>query len=79
MSREILKNRMPLVMEACEVSKNIVSFGLRVHAFHEYIQVDIKNEEGFYRDDVIPFGINVSNMTETKRREEYFPSPNQIK
>jgi hypothetical protein len=54
---------MSLIIEAWEVSKNIVSFGSRAHAFHEYLQADLKNEEGFYTDVVLPFGIKVSNMT----------------
>jgi hypothetical protein len=58
-----IKKRMSLIIEAWEVSKNIVSFGSRAHAFHEYIQVDFKNEEGFYTYVVLPFGIKVSNMT----------------
>jgi hypothetical protein len=70
---------MSLITEAWEVSKNIVSFGSREHAFHEYLQVDLKNEEGFYVDVVFPFGIKVSNMTELKRREEDLPSPSRIK
>jgi hypothetical protein len=70
---------MSLITEAWEVSKNIVSFGSRAHAFHEYLQVDLKNEEGFYVDVVFPFGIKVSNMTELKRREEDLPSPSRIK
>jgi hypothetical protein len=61
------------------VSKNIISFGSRAHAFHEYLQADFENEEGFYIDVVLPFGIKVSSMTELKRREEYFPSPSRIK
>jgi hypothetical protein len=52
-----------LIIEACEVSKDIVSFGSRAHAFHEYLQDDLKNEEGFYVGIVFPFGIKVSNMT----------------
>lgn len=62
-----------------EVSKNIVSFGSRVHAFHEYLQVDFKNEEGFYTDVFAPFGVKVSNMTELKRREEDLHSSSRIK
>jgi uncharacterized protein YdhG (YjbR/CyaY superfamily) len=38
-----IKKRMSLITEAWEVSKNIVSFGSRAHAFHEYLQVDLKN------------------------------------
>jgi hypothetical protein len=74
-----IKKRMALITEAWEVSKNIVSFGSRAHAFHEYLQVDLKNEEGFYIDVVLPFGNKVSNMMELRRREEDLPSPSRIK
>jgi hypothetical protein len=53
--------------------------GSREHDFHDYLQVDLKNEEGFYADGVFPFGIKFSNMIEMKRREEDIPSPSQIK
>jgi hypothetical protein len=58
-----IKKRMSLITEAWEVSKHILCFNSRAHAFHEYLQVDLKNEEGFYDDVVFPFGIKVSNMT----------------
>jgi hypothetical protein len=74
-----IKKRMVLITEAWEVLKNIVSFGSRVHAFHEYLQVDLKNEEGFYIDVVLPFGNKVSNMMELRRREDDLPSPSRIK
>jgi hypothetical protein len=70
-----IKKRMSLIIEAHAVSKNIVSFGSRSHDFHEYLQVDLKNEEGFYADVVFQFGVKVSNVTELKRREEDLPSP----
>jgi hypothetical protein len=70
---------MSLITKAWEVSKNIVSFGSRAHAFHEYLQANLKNEEGFYTDVVLPFGIKVSNMTKLRRREEDLPSPSRIK
>jgi hypothetical protein len=57
----------------------MVSFGMRAHTFHEYLQEDFKNEEGFYVDAVVPFGFNVTNMTELRRREEVLPYPNRIK
>lgn len=65
---------MALITKAWDVSKNNVSFGSRVHAFHEYLQVDMTNEEGFYIDVVLPFGTKVSNMTELRRREEVLPT-----
>jgi hypothetical protein len=74
-----IKKRMVLITEAWENSKNMISFSSRVHGFHEYLQVDLKNEEGFYLDVVVPFGVKVSNMTELRRREQDVPSPSQIK
>jgi hypothetical protein len=58
-----IKKRMALITEAWEIYKNMVSFGSRAHAFHEYLQVDLKNEEGFYLDVIVPFGIKFSKMT----------------
>jgi hypothetical protein len=63
-----IKKRMALITKVWEVSKNIVSFGLRAHAFHEYLQVDLKNKEGFYIDIVLTFGTKFSNMTENKKK-----------
>jgi hypothetical protein len=62
-----------------EMSKSMVSFGTWAHAFHEYLQTYLKNEEGFYLDAVIPFSFKVTNMTELRRREEDLSSLNQIK
>jgi hypothetical protein len=45
---------MALITEAWEVLKNIVSFGSRVHEFHEYLKDDLKNEECFYISVVLP-------------------------
>jgi len=50
-----------------------------VHAFHEYLQADLKYEHGFYLDVVIPFGNKFSNMIELMIREEDLPSPSWIK
>jgi hypothetical protein len=52
------------------MSKSMVSFGTREHAFHEYLQEDLKNEEGFYLDAIVPFGFKVTNMIDLRRREE---------
>jgi hypothetical protein len=32
-----IKKRMALITEAWEISKKIISFGLRAHSFHEYL------------------------------------------
>jgi endo-alpha-1,4-polygalactosaminidase (GH114 family) len=74
-----MKKIMELITCTWEMSKNMVSFGTRAHAFHEYLQADLKNEEGFYLDTVATFSFKVTNMTELRTREEDLPSPNQIK
>jgi len=58
-----IKRRMGLITEAWEMSKSMVSFGTRAHAFHEYLQEDLKNEQGFYLDAVLLFGVKVIGMT----------------
>jgi hypothetical protein len=70
-----IKKRMALITNACEILKNISSFGLMAHAFHKYFQDDLKNEQGFYLDVLLPFGNKVSNMKKLRRREEDLPYP----
>jgi hypothetical protein len=40
-----IKKRMALLTESWEISKNLIYFGSRVHAFYEYLQGGLKNEE----------------------------------
>jgi hypothetical protein len=74
-----IKRRMELITESWEMSKSMVSFGTRAHAFHEYLQADLKNEQGFYLDAVVPFGVKVTGMTgiQKKRGGSPFPGSNK--
>jgi hypothetical protein len=74
-----IKKTMELITKSWEISKNMISSGSRAHDFHEYLQADLKNEEGFYLDVMVPFGFKISNMSEIRIREEELPSPIQIK
>jgi hypothetical protein len=74
-----IKKKMALIIEAWEISKNMIYFVSRTHVFHEYLKDDLKNEEVFYLDVVVHFGVKVSNMTELRRREEDLPSSSRIK
>jgi hypothetical protein len=74
-----IKKRMELITEAWETSQNIASFRTRAHALHEHLQADLKNEERFYLETVIPFGNHVINISDLRRRQEDLPSPNRIK
>jgi hypothetical protein len=74
-----IKKREKLITKAWEMPKRMVSFGTRAHAFHEYLQEDLENEEGFYLDVVVPFSFKFTNMKNLRRGEEDIPSPNWIK
>jgi hypothetical protein len=58
-----IKKIMEIITKAWGMSKIMFSFGTRAHAFNEYLQADLKNEEGFYLDTAVPFGFKVTNMT----------------
>jgi hypothetical protein len=73
-----IKRIMELITESWDMSKSIVSFGTREHAFHEYLEEDLKNEQGFYLDAVVPFGVKFTSMMEFRRREEDLPSSDRI-
>jgi hypothetical protein len=63
-----INKRMELITQAWKMSKNMVSFGTRVHAFHEYLQGDLKNDQSFYLDEVLPVGFEVTGITKSRRR-----------
>jgi hypothetical protein len=77
--KENIKKRMSLILETWELANSFVSLGSKIQNFREYLQVDLNNDEGFYKDVVITFTLKVSGMSELKRKEEYFPSPSRMK
>jgi alpha-mannosidase len=74
-----IKKIMELITEAWETSQNIASFQTRENDLHENLQANLKNEERFYLQTMIPFGNHVINISDMKRIQEDLPSPNQIK
>jgi hypothetical protein len=54
---------MELITQAWETSQSMASLGTRAHDLRKHLQADLKNEESFYIDMVIPFGVHVNNMT----------------
>jgi hypothetical protein len=73
-----IKKRMDLAAKACKTSQTITSLGTRAHSLLEHLQAELKDEEHFYLNTVLPFGTIVNNMTETKRRQQDLPSKNWI-
>jgi hypothetical protein len=70
---------MYLILEAWHLTSKFISLGSEIANLMQYLQVDIDNDEGFYKDVVITFVLKVSGMSELKRKEEDIPSPTRIK
>jgi len=58
-----IKKKMELVTEAWETSQTMTSLGTRAHNLLEHLQVELKDEEHFCLNTVLPFGTIVNNMT----------------
>jgi hypothetical protein len=69
---------MELIVESWETSQTMASLGTREYNLLEHLQEELKNEERFYLDTVLPFGTIVNNMTEMRRRQQDLPSKNRI-
>jgi hypothetical protein len=73
-----IKKIMEMIVEAWETSQTITSLGTRAHNLLKHLQADLKDEEHFYLDMVLPFGNIVNNMSETRRRQQDLSSKNWI-
>jgi hypothetical protein len=73
-----IKKRMELIAEVWETSQTMASLGTREHNLLEHLQVDLKDEENFYLETILPFGTIFNNMIETRRRQQDLPSKNWI-
>jgi hypothetical protein len=63
---------MSLILEAWDLASNFVSLGSRITNLREYLQADLENDEGFYKDVVITFVLKVSGMSELKRKKKIY-------
>jgi len=70
---------MLLIMELWDMAKSFVALGLRIQNTKEYLNSDLKNDEGFYTDGVVMFTTRVVEMTEKMRKKENLPSLSCIK
>ena len=60
---------MSLIFEDWKLANNFISLGSRITNLRQYLHVDLKNDEKFYKGDVTTFVMQVSNMSELKRKE----------
>jgi hypothetical protein len=70
-----IKKSMSLILETCDLVSSFVSLGSIIQKFREYLQYDLINDKGFYKDEIIKFSLKVSFMSELNIKEEYLSSP----
>jgi hypothetical protein len=76
---ENIKKRMSLIVELWDMAKGFASLSLRIQNTREYLNSNLKNDEGFYTDRVVMFAMKVLAMTEKTKKQENLPSPSRIK
>jgi hypothetical protein len=76
---ENIKKIMSLVLETWELANNFVSLGSRMKNYRQYLQIDLENEDDFYKGVVSTFLAKVSSVGEIRRKEEDLPSIVRIK
>jgi hypothetical protein len=62
------------IQEIWELAQSSTNFSTRIIHFKEYLQKDLENDEGFYREVVGTFSKKVSSLSDTHRREQNLPS-----
>ena len=61
------------------MAKRFTSLGVRIQNTKEYLNADLKNDEGFFTDRVSMFVAKVLKMSDHRRKNEYFSSHSHIK
>ena len=72
---ENIKKRMSLILETCDLANKFVSLGSKIQNTREYLQIDLTNDEWFYKDALSTFVIKFSRMNGYQIKQEDFPSP----
>jgi hypothetical protein len=65
-----IQKRIDLILEIWELAQSSTSFSTRIMHFREYLQKDLENDEGFYKEVVGTFAEKVSSLSDTHRREQ---------
>jgi hypothetical protein len=65
---------MSLILDLWDLAKNNSTLGLRIQNTKEYLNADLKNDEGFFTDGISIFVAKVSTMMDHRRKHEDFPS-----
>jgi superfamily I DNA and RNA helicase len=64
-----------MIQEIWEFAQTIAIFSSIIQNFKEYLQKDLENDEGFFKESVNTFSTKVSSLNETRRKEQKNPFP----
>jgi len=73
-----IQKRIDLIHEIWELSQSSTNFSTRIMHFKEYLQKDIENDEGFYKEVAGKFPTKVSSLSDTHKREQNLLSSIQM-
>jgi hypothetical protein len=71
---DIIKRRIALILETWELATNSTTLSTRVLHFKEYLQKDLENDEGFYKEAVGTFLTKVLSLSDINIRDQNIPS-----
>lgn len=74
-----IKKRMSLILDLWGLAKSFCTLRLKIQNTKEYLNADLKNDEGFFTDGVVMFVMKVSGMADHRRKREDLPSQGHIK
>jgi hypothetical protein len=63
-----IQNRIALILEIRELEQSSPRFSTMIMHFKEYLQKELENDGGFYKEEVGMFTTKVSCLRDTRRR-----------
>jgi hypothetical protein len=74
-----LKKRITLTLEIWELTTSSTTFSTRVLHFKEYLQKDLENVEGFYKEAMATFLVKVLSLSDLHQRDKNISSKTHMK
>jgi len=69
-----IKRRITLIFEIYELETNSITLSTIVLHFKEYLQKDLENDEGFYKEAMGTFSAEVLSLSDIHRIDQNLPS-----
>jgi hypothetical protein len=77
---DAIHKRIDIIQDIWELAQSIIaSFSSRILNFKEYLQKDLENDEGFFKEAVNTFSAKLSSLNEARRKEQKLPSPYRMR